>query len=71
MPVVAMPIMTSAVTSALLRPDLSPKWPKIMPPTGRAKKPTANVLNDASVATSGGRSPEKNSVGKTSAAAVP
>ena len=42
-----------------------------MPPTGRAKKPTANVLNDAIKATSGGMSAGKNTFGNTNAAAVP
>ena len=31
------------ITSMLLRPILSPKWPKITPPMGRDKKPTAKV----------------------------
>ncbi len=38
---VATPISISVVTSMDLRPILSPKCPKTMPPTGRAKKPTA------------------------------
>ena len=71
MSVVAVPIISSAVTSATLRPARSPKCPKITPPIGRATKPTANVLNDASCATKGDRSLAKNTVGKTSAAAVP
>jgi glycosyltransferase involved in cell wall biosynthesis len=45
--VVAARIMTSAATSAALRPCRSPKCPKITPPTGRAKNPTANVLKEA------------------------
>ena len=63
--------MTRATASAFLRPTLSPKCPKTMPPTGLAIKPTANVLNAASWATSVGNPSGKNSVGKTSAAAVP
>ncbi len=70
MPVVAMPIMTSAVTSALLRPDLSPKWPKITPPSGRARNPTAYVVNASSVPVSASNW-GKNNFPKTSAAAEP
>ena len=42
-----------------------------MPPIGRAMKPTANVLKDASNAMTGGRSAGKNAFGNISAAAVP
>ena len=52
MSVVAAPIISSATTSAFLRPMRSPKCPKMMPPIGRATKPTANVLKEASSATS-------------------
>src|SRR4029453_12028572 len=33
--------------SSCLRPHLSPKWPKTMPPMGRATKPTAYVTKAA------------------------
>ena len=38
---VAAPTMTIEICSRCLRPYLSPKWPKTMPPSGRAMKPTA------------------------------
>ena len=60
----------SAETSAFLRPMRSPKWPQMMPPTGRARNPTANELNAASVPMKGS-APGKNAVLRTSAAAVP
>jgi hypothetical protein len=48
----------------------SPRWPKMIPPSGRATKPTANEANAARVATTG--SPvAKNSRLNTSDAAVP
>ncbi len=65
------PIITSAATRVRLRPIRSPKCPNSMPPTGRAMKPTAKVENEASRATRGERLAAKNSLGKTSAAAVP
>ena len=49
MSVVATPIVTSVVTSVALRPIRSPRWPKTTPPMGRARNPTANVANAASV----------------------
>ena len=52
-----------------LRPSLSPKWPNSMPPTGRATKPTAAVLNEARTAATS-LAPGKNSGPKTRAAAV-
>ena len=70
MSVVAMPIVISAMTSAVLRPDLSPMWPNRTAPIGRATNPTANVLNEAMTPTSGGIVDGKNSVGNTRAAAV-
>src|SRR5688572_33267247 len=41
----------------------------MIPPIGRAMKPTANVLKEASSAMTGGIPAGKNAVGKTSAAA--
>ena len=64
------PMMTSVQISIVLRPIRSPKWPKISPPTGRARKPTANVPNDANCAAGPSR-PLKNSLSKTSPAEVP
>jgi hypothetical protein len=43
----------------------------MMPPIGRAMKPTANVLKEASSAIADGRPAGKNALGKTRAAAVP
>src|SRR5829696_7710227 len=40
---VAIPIMRSDSISMVLRPILSPKWPKTSPPMGLATKPTAYV----------------------------
>ena len=63
--------MISSVSSSIfLRPIRSPKWPKISPPIGRAKKPTAKVPKAANWAAGPSR-PLKNSLSKTSPAAVP
>ena len=67
---VATPMSISVVTSIDLRPILSPKWPKTMPPTGRAKKPTAYVAKAAIVPASASKF-GKNSLLNTSADAVP
>jgi hypothetical protein len=37
-------MIMSVMTSIFLRPILSPKWPKITPPSGRATKPMAKVV---------------------------
>ena len=50
---VARPITISEATSTGLRPTLSPRWPPMMPPSGRAAKPTPRVANAASVPASG------------------
>ena len=71
MQVVATPIIISVMTSVVLRPMRSPRWPKITPPTGRARKPTQKVAKDKSVATPGSISFEKNSSPNTSEAASP
>ena len=71
MPVVASPIITSVITSAVLRPTRSPRCPNTMPPSGRAAKPAQNVTNASSVATPGSIVLEKNTLPNTSAAAVP
>ncbi len=39
-----MPMIISVITSMLLRPTRSPKWPKMTPPSGRVTKPTAKVV---------------------------
>src|SRR6266849_3508359 len=57
--------------SIFLRPSLSPKWPKTMPPTGRAAKPTQKVAKADNWAACGESFGEKNSGPKTKAAAVP
>jgi len=67
--VVAVPMVSNAMTRVGLRPNLSPKWPNSMPPTGRATKPTAAVLNEARTAATS-LAPGKNSGPKTRAAAV-
>ena len=69
MPKVARPIIISVVTSMDLRPSLSPKCPKTMPPSGRAKKPTVLVAKAAIVAASGSICVKK-SFPNTSAEAV-
>lgn len=56
--------------TAFLRPKRSPKWPKMIPPRGRAMKPTAKVAKAASVPTAGEAS-GKNSAPSTRADAVP
>jgi hypothetical protein len=61
---------SNVVVRVFLRPSRSPKCPKTAPPTGRAKNATANVEKAATVPAVSPR-PGKNSVGKTSAAAVP
>jgi hypothetical protein len=67
---VAMPITSRVTTSTVLRPTLSPKWPKMIPPMGRAMNPVAEVAKASSVPVSGSAS-GKNSLLKTSAAAEP
>ena len=37
---VATPMISSDSTSMALRPMRSPKWPKMIPPSGLAAKPT-------------------------------
>ena len=64
------PMITSVSSSIFLRPTRSPKWPKKKPPTGRARKPTANVPNAANCAAGPSR-PLKNSLSNTRPAAVP
>ncbi len=64
------PMISSVHTKVRLRPMMSPKWPNRIDPTGRAKNATPNVANDARVPIAGLTS-GKNTVGNTSAAAVP
>jgi hypothetical protein len=67
---VTRPIITTVISRHARRPMRSPRWPKMIPPSGRATKPTANEANAARVATTG--SPvAKNSRLNTSEAAVP
>ena len=63
-------MVTREMTSIFLRPTRSPKWPNTTPPTGRARNPTPRVAKDSSAPMSG-LVLGKNSLGKTSAAAVP
>ena len=67
---VATPIRISDATRTGLRPTLSPRWPPMMPPSGRATKPTPRVANAARVPASG-LALGKNAVPKYRAAAVP
>jgi hypothetical protein len=46
MPAVAADIARIVMISTRRRPMRSPMWLKKMPPSGRAKYPTANTLND-------------------------
>ena len=65
-----MPIRNSVLISTRFRPSLSPMCPIRKDPSGRATYPTPKVASDAIVAACGLPS-GKNTVGKTSAAAVP
>ncbi|MCY1309090.1 hypothetical protein D9M70_591500 [compost metagenome] len=62
-------MVISAATSVALRPTLSPKWPKMTAPKGRAKKAIEKVAKDCSIAEVGS-AVGKNRCGKTSTAAV-
>src|SRR5699024_3584453 len=42
-----------------LRPSLSPKWPKTMPPRGRATYPAAKIVKDKNRPSPGSRSTKK------------
>ena len=66
----AIPINIKANTNVFFLPTRSPKWPKIIPPIGRAMKPAANVMKDNMSAVVGSTSPKK-SFGNTSPAAAP
>ena len=68
--VVATPMVRSVITSVDLRPKISPKWPQIRPPIGRAMKPTEKVPIVAIVAAAG-LILGKKALPNTSAAAVP
>ena len=66
---VATPIVSSDPTRVALRPNLSPKWPKMTAPTGRATMAAPKMLNESSrfvVSLPAG----KNRMGKTRTAAV-
>jgi len=69
MPTVDKPMVDSAITSVVLRPMRSPKWPKSAAPTGRPKNAMPKVASDCRVAVAG-LDAGKNSLGKTSTAAV-
>ena len=57
-------------TTTGLRPYLSPRCPASTPPMGRATKPAQNVLKASKVPVSAEEC-GKNTLGNTSAAAVP
>ena len=63
-------MMATAWNTGHLRPSRSPKWPKKMPPSGRARKPAAKVPHTAMMPTTGS-SLGKNSVSNTSGATTP
>ena len=62
-------MVSSEATSVPLRPNLSPKWPKMTEPSGRAMNATPNTAKDASSWVVS-FCPGKKSFGKTSTAAV-
>ena len=64
------PTIANVQINVILRPTLSPKWPKTMPPSGRDRKPTPKVANAAIKPIKGSLS-GKNRGAKTSPAAVP
>ena len=66
---VAIPMVSSDATRVPLRPNLSPKWPKMMDPSGRAMNATPNTAKELSSWVVSFW-PGKNSRGKTSTAAV-
>ena len=70
MAVLASPIMMTVMKSMVRRPYLSPKWPKMAPPMGRNRKPTANEPMEASSPATW-LSEGKNNGPNTTAAAVP
>ena len=45
---VAMPMVSSDATRVPLRPNLSPKWPKTMDPSGRAMNATPKTAKELS-----------------------
>ncbi len=63
-------MISSVATRVFLRPSRSPKYPNTAAPRGLDKNAVANVPIEAAVAPAGLRC-GKNTVGKTSAAAVP
>ena len=67
---VTAPIITTVIRRHARRPIRSPRCPKMIPPSGRATKPTANEANAAAVATTAS-SVAKNRRLNTSDAAVP
>jgi hypothetical protein len=70
MATVLRPISSRVATSVDLRPMRSPKWPKMIPPSGRATKPAVNVRKDR-ISPINGSTLGKNSAGNTRAAITP
>ena len=64
------PMMSRVTIKVRLRPTRSPRWPKNTAPTGRDRKALAKLPSEATVAIVVPRC-GKNTVGNTSAAAVP
>ena len=64
-----MPITSRLITSVVLRPRRSPRWPKKIAPIGRATMAAPKTAKEASRAVVG-LPVLKNSCGKTSTAAV-
>ena len=65
-----LPMIIKVAISVDLRPSRSPKWPKNAAPTGRDRNAAAKVAIEATVAIVVPRC-GKNTLGNTSAAAVP
>ena len=70
MSVEAAPIIITVATRAPRRPYLSPTWPKMSAPTGRAMNAALKLRNAETVEATGSL-PGKNSGAKTIAAVVP
>ena len=65
-----MPMRMNVASSTGRRPYLSPRWPQMTAPSGRARNPTPNVAKDAIRAPASPR-PEKKSTGKIVADSAP
>ncbi len=70
MATVESPMVESAITSVVLRPMRSPKWPKSAEPMGLARNAMPKVASEARRAEAGSDAGKK-SAGKTKTAAIP